>query len=41
MEKSIIISVDDISPHKYSGRKAIKNCINILKLYPNIKFVFH
>lgn len=40
MEKSIIISIDDVCPHKYSGRKAIENCLNMIKLYPNIKFVF-
>lgn len=38
--KSIIISIDDICPHKYSGKKAIKNCLNIIKLYPDIKFIF-
>lgn len=37
--KNIIISIDDISPHKYSGINAINTCLDIIKKYPNIKFV--
>ena len=40
MDKNIIISIDDISPHMYSGRKSIQNCIDFIKKMPNAKFVF-
>ena len=40
MKKNIIISIDDISPHDYSGMNAINNCMAVLKKYPNVKFVF-
>ena len=40
MKKNIIISIDDISPHDYSGMNAINNCMAVLKKYPDVKFVF-
>ncbi len=39
MIKNIIISIDDISPHKYSGYNCIETCKNLVKKNNNIKFV--
>lgn len=39
-QKNIIVSIDDICPHDYSGLKAINTCLSLIKKYPNMKFIF-
>lgn len=35
----IIISIDDVSPHKLSGVNAINNCLKLIDVFPDIKFI--
>lgn len=37
---NITISIDDICPHQYSGKKTIENCKKLLEMNPNLKFIF-
>lgn len=34
----INISIDDISPHKFSSSKVLKNCYKIINEFPDVKF---
>ena len=38
MSSLINISIDDISPHPRSSLKILKQCYELIKIFPDIKF---